>query len=218
MVYHTYFNYWLEVIDKIELNKVVRAINGMTKANLCPNYNNIFNVFNKCPYKKLQVVLVGEEPYCYKDVSNGLLYGVTKGKELPPEVMCLEEMIINFDKPFNHIIFDHTLESIAKQGVLMLHSTLTTLVGRKNIHGHLWKGFTTKLLSNISDKNDGLIFLFFGKARDFSDLINKNKHIVLEEEDMSFYVNKRIIDRPFDTINSKLTSLYGTKIKYYEEL
>lgn len=115
-----YFGDW---IDKQELRKVVTWINKTNSATLCPSPKNIFRAFRACPYEDCKVVFLGQDPYPQKGVATGILFGNsedTPEDRLSPSLQVVKEAAINYKIPHNRIEFDNTLESWAKQGILML--------------------------------------------------------------------------------------------------
>lgn len=81
----------------------------------------------------------------------------TNSATLCPLLQIVKEAAINYEIPHNRIEFDNTLESWAKQGILMINTALTCEVGRVGSHFELWKPFVSKLIHNLSYKNNGIV-------------------------------------------------------------
>lgn len=215
MTIEEYFGDWMRVIDKGELNKVMSKLKSMN--NYTPSIDRIFKAFKVCNYNDLKIVMLGYDPYPQKGIATGLLFGnnkEVKEEDLSPSLKIVKEAAVDFEIPHNSIIFDQTLESWAKQGILMINSALTTEIGKTGSHTMLWRGFISKLIRNISEYNTGIIYVLFGEqAKTFKPYIGKN-NIVLEEKHPAYYA--RIEGRMPSTIFKEIIEL--TKKKYNEPI
>lgn len=216
-----YFGDWLKVIDKAEMAKILIALNNIDHSKLCPKYQDIFRAFNLCKYDECKVIFLGQDPYPQKDVATGILFGNKEGtKDLSPSLEVIKESCINYEIPHNNIEFDVTLESWAKQGILMLNSALTCEVGKVGSHVSLWRPFISKLLKNLSNKETGLIYVLFGtQAKTFKPYINTRYNNILEVDHPSYYarIGKHLPYDIFININKLLNEKYGTTIEWYKE-
>lgn len=221
MTIEEYFGDWMKVIDKQELIKVVNKLKTMS--NFTPTFPLVFKAFELCKYNDLKVVMLGLDPYPQKNVATGILFGNNKDvseEDLSPSLKIVKEAVIDFEIPHNSIIFDQTLESWAKQGILMINSALTVEIGKVGSHSMLWRMFIAKLIKNISETNTGIIYILFGEqARTFKPYIGKN-NIVLEEKHPSYYArtNSRMPSRIFIELKQLIKLKYNEKIKFYEEV
>lgn len=215
MTLEEYFGDWMKVIDKQELIKVINKLNQMT--NYTPSMRNIFRAFELCKYNDLKILFLGYDPYPQKGVATGILFGNNKEvseENLSPSLKIVKEAAIDFEIPHNSIIFDQTLESWAKQGILMINSALTVEIGRIGSHTMLWRGFISKLIKKLSEYNTGIIYILFGEqAKTFKPYIGKN-NIILEEKHPAFYA--RTESRMPSTVFKEITKL--TKEKYGEPI
>ena len=140
----------------------------------------IFNAFNKTPFDKVRVVIIGQDPYHGPDQAHGLSFSVPKGVALPPSLKNIFKEIekdINKGRPTNT-----TLENWANQGVLLLNAGLTVREDLPNSHKQLpWGTFTDAVIQKLSDEKEGLVFLLWGSfAHKKGSKINREKHLVLE--------------------------------------
>ena len=215
MTMEEYFGDWMKVIDKQELIKVINKLNQM--ANYAPSMKNIFRAFELCKCNDLKVLFLGYDPYPQRGVATGILFGNKKEvseENLSPSLKIVKEAAIDFEIPHNSIIFDQTLESWAKQGILMINSALTVEIGKTGSHTMLWRGFISKLIKKLSEYNTGIIYVLFGEqAKTFKPYIGKN-NIILEEKHPAYYA--RIEGRMPSTVFKEITKL--TKEKYGEPI
>ena len=192
MTLEEYFGRWMRVIDKRELESVLSKLGPEYKRKpICPAQSNVFKAFEVCPYDKLKVVMLGQDPYPQKGVATGILFGNKEGtrdEDLSPSLQIIKEAAINFEIPHNCIIFDPTLESWAKQGILMINSALTVEMNKIGSHVMLWRPFIASLLKKLSENETGIIYVLFGKqAQTFKPYINKQFNTVLEENHPAYF-------------------------------
>lgn len=220
MTVEEYFGDWIKIIDKQELVKVINKLGQMT--NYTPPMKDIFRAFELCKYNNLKVLFLGYDPYPQKGVATGILFGNKKEvseENLSPSLKIVKEAAIDFEIPHNSVIFDQTLESWAKQGILMINSALTTEIGKTGSHTMLWRGFVSKLIKNLSECDTGIIYVLFGEqAKTFKPYIGKN-NIILEEKHPAYYarVNMKMPSTIFYEINKLLKSKYNCQIEWYKE-
>ena len=213
-----YFGNWIKCIDKNLLFSIIKQINVKT---VTPNPKEWFRSFELCDYNSLKIVMLGQDPYPQRGVATGILFGnSTNTKNLSPSLEIIKESCINFEFQRNNIIFDSTLESWCKQGILMLNSALTTNIGQVGAHNMLWRPFIKHLLIKISEYNTGIIYVLFGDvAKTFKPFIGKN-NIIIEEKHPAYYsrTNTRMSSSIFEEINKLIKIKYNEKIKFYEEI
>lgn len=217
-----YFGRWASVIDITELTKVLNMLKRINQDKLCPDYHNIFRAFELCKYEDCKVIFLGMDPYPQKGVATGILFGNKPDTiQLSPSLEVIKESCINYEIPHNPIEFDITLESWAKQGILMINSALTCEIGKVGSHVNLWRPFMSKLLKNLSEYNTGIIYVLFGsQAKTFKPYINKSYNDIIEVEHPAYFArtNQIMPYNIFTDINKLLKDKYGTTIKWYHEL
>lgn len=217
-----YFGDWMDVIDTVELRKILSWISTIDKTTLCPSSPNIFKAFRACPLKDCKVVFLGQDPYPQQGVATGILFGNSKDTpedKLSPSLQVVKEAAINYEIPHNRIDFDNTLESWAKQGILMINTAFTCEVGRVGYHFDIWKPFTAKLIHNLSTKDGGIIYVLFGnQASSFKKyIVNSPKIIEVYHPAYFARQNKKMPYSVFTELNQELYRLYGYKIDFYKE-
>jgi len=158
-----------DVIDNI--NKSVNDPNL-----LCPAPELIFNAFKRI--KNLNVVIIGQDPYPNRRNACGVAFSVPRRQPVPDSLYNIYKCLLHHKLIKN--IPDHgCLDKWIDQGVLLLNSSLTTVIGKPNSH-LFWHKYTDKIISDISDKYDHVVFMLWGKfAEQKSNLINAKKHHVL---------------------------------------
>lgn len=223
MTIEEYFGDWQKIIDIKELNTVLGKLNKMNSSLICPTLNNIFKAFKLCSYKDLKIVMLSQDPYPQKGVATGILFGnkddVPEDK-LSPSLQIIKEAAINYEIPHGIISFDQTLESWAKQGILMINSALTCEINKIGSHTMLWRPFISKLLKNLSKYDTGIIYVLFGQqAQTFEPYINKQLNNIIKVEHPAYFAraNKIMPYSIFTDINKLLKGKYGTEIEWYQD-
>lgn len=167
----------------------------------------IFNAFNKTPFSKVKVVLLGQDPYHNKGQAHGLSFSVPDGIPKPPSLVNIfkeleSDLGISPSKSGN-------LEKWAEQGVMLLNASLTVRQNEPASHSKIgWLQFTDTVISKISKQKNGIVFLLWGKfAQDKQTLIDETKHHVLKAAHPSpFSADKGFFGcRHFSKTNELLT-------------
>jgi uracil-DNA glycosylase len=139
----------------------------------------IFNAFEKCPFDKTKVVILGQDPYHEPGQAHGLCFSVPDGIGFPPSLQNIFKEIQN-DLGVA-IPRSGNLERWAEQGVFLLNATLTVRAHQAGSHQKKgWETFTDKVISLLSDSQDHLVFLLWGAyAQRKGELINPDRHLIL---------------------------------------
>ena len=224
MTLDEYFGDWMKVIDRTELNNVMAKVGQEYRRKpLCPAQPDVFRAFELCPLKDLKVVMLGQDPYPQKGVATGILFGNRKEvneDNLSPSLNVVKEAAINFEVPPYCITFDQTLESWAKQGILMINSALTVEMNRIGSHVMIWRPFIAKLLKNLSEYDTAIIYVLFGRqAQTFKPYINSRFNHIIEIEHPAYFARSgtKMPHQLFVDISNKVKEVYGVLIKWYEE-
>ena len=222
MTIDEYFGDWMKVLDRNETMKIMGWLRTINKETLCPNIKDVFKAFKLCPYNKCRVIFVGQDPYPQRGVAQGVLFGNssdTPENKLSPSLQIIKESVINFEIPHNLITFDPTLESWAKQGILMINSALTTEVGKIGVHMMKWRPFMIAFLKQMSMINPGIIYVLFGsQAQILEPYISKNNYVLKIEHPAYFArTNKKMPYHIWKDINKILYDLYGERIEWFKE-
>lgn len=222
MTIDEYFGDWMKVLDRNETMKIMGWLRTVNKETLCPNIKDVFKAFKLCPYNKCRVIFVGQDPYSQRGVAQGVLFGNssdTPEDKLSPSLQVIKESVINFEIPHNLITFDPTLESWAKQGILMINSALTTEVGKIGVHMMKWRPFMIAFLKQMSVLNPGIIYVLFGsQAQILEPYVNKNNYVLKIEHPAYFArTNKKMPYHIWKDINKILYYLHGERIEWFKE-
>lgn len=148
-------------------------------ATVYPPMGDIFNALKLTPYEDVKVVILGQDPYHGKGQAMGLCFSVPKDIDAPPSLVNI------FKEMESDLHVKNTspdLTSWAKQGVLLLNTSLTVRAGQPNSHkGRGWEILTDKIIEKISEKTTPVVFILWGtNARSKKSLIKGDAHLIIE--------------------------------------
>lgn len=146
-----------------------------------PPESEIFNAFRYTPWDDVKIVILGQDPYHEQGQSMGLSFSVPPKISIPPSLLNIYKELKN--EYSNFVIPDHgCLIPWARQGVLLLNSTLTVDEGNANSHsGKGWEEFTDAVISELSTKREGLVFMLWGgSAKRKGQNIDPARHLILQ--------------------------------------
>jgi len=182
-----------------------------------PAPKNIFRAFELCPFNKVKVVILGQDPYHGAGQANGLSFAVGEQVALPPSLQNIfKELENDLGQPLVHKTGD--LERWAKQGVLLLNATLTVRAKTAGSHqGKGWELFTDAVIKALSDKREHLVFILWGNyAKAKGAHIDRFKHDVIESAHPSPFSahNGFFGSKPFSKANEYLSKNGETPIDW----
>lgn len=140
----------------------------------------IFNAFNLCPFDRVKVVIIGQDPYHEPGQAQGLSFSVPEGVPFPPSLQNIfKEIQLDLGKPMPPT---GDLTRWAEQGVLLLNATLTVRAHQAASHQrHGWEQFTDAAIRALNAERENLVFILWGGyARSKVQLIDRSRHLVLE--------------------------------------
>ena len=140
----------------------------------------VFNAFNLCPFQRVKVVIIGQDPYHEPGQAHGLSFSVNEGVPFPPSLQNIFKEINNdLGTP---IPTSGDLTRWARQGVLLLNATLTVRAHQAASHQrHGWEEFTDAAIRALSVHRDHLVFILWGGyARSKASLIDSTRHLILQ--------------------------------------
>ena len=139
----------------------------------------IFNAFDKCPFDKVKVVILGQDPYHEPGQAHGLCFSVSDGVPPPPSLQNIfKEIESDLGIP---VPKSGNLERWAEQGVFMLNATLTVRAHQAGSHQKKgWETFTDQVVRLLNESGNHLVFILWGAyAQRKGEFIDANKHLVL---------------------------------------
>ncbi|MBO5879656.1 MAG: uracil-DNA glycosylase [Clostridia bacterium] len=145
-----------------------------------PPMNDIYNALKYTSRKETKVVILGQDPYHAFGQAHGLCFSVKSGVAFPPSLKNIfKELYDEYQIPTPNT---GELTGWAKQGVLLLNTTLTVREGLPQSHkGQGWERLTDKIISHINEKSEPAVFMLWGgNARAKKSLITNHSHLILE--------------------------------------
>ena len=139
----------------------------------------IFNAFNLCPFDKVKVVIIGQDPYHEPGQAHGLSFSVQDGVPFPPSLQNIFKEI--HDDTGAPIPSSGNLTRWAQQGVLLLNATLTVREHQAGSHQNKgWEAFTDAVIRIVDAEKEHVVFILWGSyAQKKGAFINRQKHLVL---------------------------------------
>lgn len=176
---------WLDVLqpqfDAPYFAELKQFLVAERQAYTCyPKGKDIFAAFDRTPFDKVKVVILGQDPYHEPGQAMGLCFSVPQGIAVPPSLVNIIKEI-NSDLGCNIPTTCGDLSGWAEQGVLLLNATLTVRAHQAGSHQrHGWELFTDAAIRELSQRRKGIVFLLWGSfAIAKSNFIDKGKHHIL---------------------------------------
>lgn len=144
-----------------------------------PPANQIFRAFDLCPFDKVRVVIIGQDPYHDVNQAHGLCFSVQEGVRIPPSLDNIyKELYRDLGKP---IPTSGDLTHWAEQGVLLLNATLTVEAHMAGSHqGKGWEELTDAAIQALNELRENIVFMLWGSyAQRKGKYIDRKKHLVL---------------------------------------
>ena len=161
----------------VDLTDFVRK--AYTTGKCFPPAKLIFNAFNRTPFDRVKVVILGQDPYHEPGQAQGLAFYVPPDIQTPPS-------LVNIAKELNEDVRRETgdvpdLLSWTDQGVLLLNATLTVAAHRAGSHqNHGWETFTDAVVRALATEREHLVFILWGSyAQRKGAFIDRNRHCVI---------------------------------------
>ena len=178
-------NSWKEVLkeefEKEYFRQLTEFVRNEYSGNtpIYPPARLIFNAFDHCPFDKVKVVILGQDPYHGAGQANGLCFSVNKGIQFPPSLMNIFKEIANdTGAPLPQ---DGDLTRWSDQGVLLLNATLTVRAAQAGSHQRRgWEDFTDAAIRQLASLRENIVFILWGSyAQKKGSFIDRAKHLVL---------------------------------------
>lgn len=192
LLFSSYGEYFEQISD---------VINNIESSQLTPSINHIFRAFELTPLHNVKVVIFAPEPCNKAGEATGLAYGNFKGPDDTLKAIY-NEIYLNFKQYYDEIKYSVPHHAIlnewALQGVLLLHMSLTGIVGEKLPHKDLWISFVRKAIEIICNQNENVIFMLWGSNTKIIKEFIPNTHTCLTASHPLFRGNCR---EPFQGCN-----------------
>ena len=170
-----------EEFDKDYFAKLTDFVRSeYARTTIYPPARQIFNAFDHCPFDKVRVVIIGQDPYHEQGQANGLCFSVAPGVQMPPSLVNIfKEIQSDLGKPFPE---NGDLTRWANQGVLLLNATLTVQEHYAASHQNRgWEEFTDAVIRILCEKRENLVFILWGAyAQKKGAFIDSTRHLVLK--------------------------------------
>ena len=170
-----------EEFDKDYFAKLTDFVRSeYARTTIYPPARQIFNAFDHCPFDKVRVVIIGQDPYHEVGQANGLCFSVAPGVQMPPSLVNIfKEIQSDLGKPFPE---NGDLTRWANQGVLLLNATLTVQAHYAASHQNRgWEEFTDAVIRILCEKRENLVFILWGAyAQKKGAFIDSSRHLVLK--------------------------------------
>ena len=145
-----------------------------------PRGSNIFRAFDKCPFEKLKVVIIGQDPYHGPGQAHGLCFSVADGVPFPPSLQNIFKEV--HADTGAEIPLSGNLDRWAEQGVLLLNAVLTVREHEAASHaGHGWETFTDAVVRAVAERKEGIVYMLWGSyAQRKGAIADPNKNLILK--------------------------------------
>ena len=213
---------WLEILkDEFEKDYMKEIKSFLVKEienwkTIYPHPKNIFKAFDKTPFDKVKVVILGQDPYHWPNQAQGFCFSVEKWPKLPPSLKNIYKELETslWISPSN----SWDLTAWTEKWVFLLNAILTVEAGKPASHSQIgWEKFTDSVIQTISDKKENIVFLLWGAfAQSKEYLIDKNKHFILKTSHPSpFSANRWFLwSNCFKETNEILEKIWKEKIDW----
>ena len=144
-----------------------------------PPAGQIFRAFDLCPFDKVRVVIIGQDPYHDYNQAHGLCFSVQEGVPAPPSLLNIyKELQRDLAKPIPN---SGDLTHWAEQGVLLLNATLTVEAHKAGSHqGKGWEELTDAAIQALNNQRSNIVFMLWGSyAQRKGQFIDRKRHLVL---------------------------------------
>ena len=177
---------WKDVLkgefEKDYFKKLTEFVRGeyLSGKTIYPEAKNIFNAFNLCPLSNVKVVIIGQDPYHEPHQAHGLCFSVESGVDFPPSLVNIYKEI---ESDIGHkSITNGDLSSWARQGVLLLNSTLTVQAHIAASHsGKGWETFTDAVIRAVNETQKNVVYMLWGSfAQKKADFVDNQNNLILK--------------------------------------
>jgi len=183
-----------------------------------PVLKDLFRAFEECPYKDLKMVMIAKDPYPRVNVADGILFSCSKTGRPQPSLELIFKELEATVYPDGYT-WDPDLKRWSNQGILMLHTSLTTELNKIGSHEKLWEPFIAYLFDILNTNNTGIVYIFFGEH------IKEWRKKISSENNYKFFTSHPISGNYtkfkqwnsgnlFNAVNDVMHKMYNEKIEW----
>lgn len=176
---------WKEILAPEFEKPYFEQLTGFVRAEyasrrIFPQGRNIFRAFDKCPFDRLKVVIIGQDPYHGEGQANGLCFSVNDGVQFPPSLQNIFQEV--HDDVGAPIPESGNLDRWAEQGVLLLNAVLTVRAHEAASHaGRGWETFTDAVVRAIAERKSGIVYMLWGNyAQRKGAIADPSRNLILK--------------------------------------
>lgn len=193
-----------------------RVLEDAKEHTVYPPLEDTYNAFKYSSFKKTKIVLLAQDPYFNPGQAHGLAFSVQPNVAIPPSLRNIFKELkddVGVSAPANGC-----LTGWARQGILLLNTTLTVRQGEPGSHADFgWQRFTDRIISSLNEKETPVVFILWGAhARRKKYLITNESHLILEAahpSPLSAY-NGFFGSKPFSKTNDFLIDVGMSPIEW----
>ena len=154
-------------------------------AKFTPRLKQIFRFLEECPYDKLKLIMMLQDPYAFlndegETVADGIPMSCSNTKRIQPSLRFVHQAIGDTVFPGERYRGPVDLKVWANQGVLLMNAAITTTIGKTGVHYKLWQPFVVYILDMLAWGNGGLIYLYMGKkAQEYMKITPSNNYKIM---------------------------------------
>jgi uracil-DNA glycosylase len=165
-----------KILETIDNKKKYYQLNDLN-INIFPKSENLFKCFHYFEPHNTKIVLLGQDPYHNLNQATGLCFGINNTHKIP---LSLKNIVKELKNDLNIELKDYTLEKWAKQGILLLNSSLSVIENKPGSQMKLWNDFTDFIINDLNNCDNNIIFVAWGAfAHNKLKNININKHYLI---------------------------------------
>jgi len=191
------------------------------------NPHQVFRGFKEVPLSKLNVVILGQDPY--PDIRNacGLAFAIPdEDREFdkwPVSLKIIAKALGSFLQQ-NHACLNINVENIGNflspdlflwetEGIMLLNAAFTCQIGKPGSHYEDWKPLTAALIKWINEVREKVIFWFIGKKQveNFAYFVDTEKNYLFTSIHPGAlrYNPDRKFDDKFEEIDNLYKKIHG---------
>lgn len=217
-------NDWQELLEsEMSKNYYLKLRSYLTEEyktkTIYPEIDNIFNALHLTSYQDTKAVILGQDPYHGPNQAYGLAFSVKPGVRIPPSLVNIyKELRDDLDC---YIPNHGNLTKWAKEGVLLLNTSLTVRAGEANSHSRIgWEIFTDNIIKLLNDREDPIVFILWGNnaIKKKTLITNTNHHIITSVHPSPLSARRGFFgSKPFSKTNEFLESIGKKPINWQIE-